>query len=198
MKLFLLSSLVFSFQAFAQVYKKVPVVNHSKSTAEVVEVKLLSAKDVSAIGEFGNFEDRHIEITLGIKAIASLCESMKEIELLPAQSSLDSDLNPSDFYLRVNTSWEDGCATGSSGNPEYIKYVVKYWLDQRPASDAGKPWRKPDFFAKSNIRHFSFDSGMLGGLNRWKLYKLNYGNLKDVKFDYVKQFSFVQGQVVEQ
>ena len=31
------------------------------------------------------------------------------------------------------------------------------------------------------------------GLNTWELYRMDYGNLGKVKWDFVKQYAFVQG-----
>lgn len=196
--LFLVFCLIFSAQSFAQTYKAVPTITTRNTSSEVLEVKKLSSKVVVETGEHGNYENRSVEITLGIEAVASACEKVKDIEYLPSQSSLDSALNPSDFYLRVNTKWKKDCATGSYGKPEHLKLVLKYSIDQRPVSESGKPWSAPDFYANEQIHHLSFDSGMMGGYNRWKLYKLDYSDLNNVKFDYVKQYSYVQGQAIDQ
>ena len=54
------------------------------------------------------------------------------------------------------------------------------------------------FVANGSVRHLSFDSGTKGGFNRWQMYRLDFTKLDDVKFEFVKQFTYVQGQVVDQ
>ena len=190
MKLLIL--LLLTTSAMASKYEMVQVVHNRASTADVLEVKKLSAVLKKELTPGGHFENATLVLTVGLKVIASACENIVNVETLPSQRSLDSVLNPSDFYFRVTTKWKDGCATGSFGDPKFIKFERKFHIGQRPGSEAGKPWPKTTGFA---VRHFSFDIGMMGGFNRWGLFELDYSDLDDVKFSHVKNYTYVQGEV---
>lgn len=180
-------------QTSVSAYTPLAVTGKRLAIAEIRNVKLLDAKVV--IQTNPNFEDRFIDVTIGLDAIASLCEDMKDVEIVSAQASLDSALNPSDFALQVNTTPIPSCATGSYGPMKSVSFTRRIYVDQRRITEAGKPWPKPNFFANSNIQHLSFRLGMSAGYHQWALYKLDISDLDNVQFTYKKTYSYVQGEV---
>ena len=180
-----------------QNYTRVPVEYNRKTKAKILEVKKLDASVKTEVGKYGNYENRSLVLRLGIKTIASPLENVISVEMVDAQTSLDSGLNPSDYYFRANTLCKPGASVGV-GNPEFVEIELEYSIDQRPASGKDQPWEEPLFMVNSSVRHLSFDSGMMNGFNRWQMYKLDFTKLRDVKFEFVKQFTYVQGQVVDQ
>ncbi len=180
---------------FAQEYRAIDFVAQRHSSAEVLEVVLLSSEVV--IENLTNFQNRSIKITLGVKAIASACEDMRNIEQLSAQRSIDSVLNPTDFYYRVNTNWRPDCATGSYGEPQFLKLDLTYYIGQRPINDRNLPWPAPEFDMGENVRHLNFDIGMIEGYNRLQMHKLDYANIQAPTFEKVKQFGLVQGTILD-
>lgn len=189
--------LFFSTIALGQHYKAAPLVVRAHNTGEITEAKLLDSRVVTEVGPYGNYENRSVEITVGLKTLFSACEEVKDIELVSSQSSLVSALNPTDYYYQVNTLEEPDCMTGSFAPPEYLKLVLKYRVDERPASEAGKPWPKAQFQVNSNIRHLSFNGGMMAGYNQWRMYRIDYADLNNVKMTFVKTYAYVQGESVK-
>lgn len=120
-----------------------------------------------------------VEIEFSLKAVASKCEIYRKLEVVSAQSSLDDGLNPTDLYLRLRTDWEDDCATGSYGDEHTFKAKLKLVR----------------FAGAGNIQYLSFDAGMMGGFNRWLLYRVDLTDLSNIKFQFLKMYSLVQGQI---
>ena len=77
---------------------------------------------------------------------------------------------------------------------------MEYIVGQRPVSERGLPWEKPDpeWMACGGVQYLSFDAGMMGCFNRWRMYRLDFKDPDDVKFGFVKMFSYVQGTVIDQ
>ncbi|MDI6737454.1 MAG: hypothetical protein QME12_02960 [Nanoarchaeota archaeon] len=117
------------------------------------------------------------------------------------QRSIESDLNPTDFYYAVRTERAKGIHGGVSLVPSRIWLDLAFVLESGPlgANLAGKKGKqmKYRFFANENIRHFSFYSGMHYGLHTWKLYRMDYKSPENVKWGFVKQYAFCQGQILE-
>lgn len=101
----------------------------------------------------------------------------------PHQRSVDDELNPTDYYLTLETHTAPGVGTGSGPTPN-----LEFSLD------FGMPWKGS---SAGTIYHLSFAAGMSGGWNRWLLYKLQL-NLENpqASFDYVKTYCYCQGQIV--
>ena len=180
---------------YAQEYRAIDFVAQRQTTADVMEVVMLSSEVI--IENLTHFQNRSLKITLGVKAVASACEDMKNIEQLSAQRSIDSVLNPTDFYFRVNTNWRPDCATGSFGEPQFLKLELNYHVGQRSINDRDLPWPAPDFRMGENVRYLNFDIGMMGGYNRLQMHKLDYANIEAPTFELAKQFSLVQGTVLD-
>jgi hypothetical protein len=193
-KLVLVISLL-STNLYAQEYRAIDFVAQRQTTADVREVVLLSSEVV--IENLTHFQNRSVKIILGVKAVASACEDIKNIEQLSSQRSIDSVLNPTDFYFRVNTNWLPGCSTGSFGEPQFLKLELTYFIGQRSINDRDLPWPAPDFLMGENLRYLNFDIGMMGGYNRLQMYKLDYANIESPTFELTKQFSLVQGTVLD-
>lgn len=179
-----------------RLYKSVPVKYDRRPKADILEVTKLEAIVKTHIDDRRNFETRSLILQFGIQTIASPGENVESIEMIAGQTSLDSSLNPTDFYFRANVRGRTG-ATAGFGSPKYSQIELEYVIDQRRVADQGKPWREPVFTANENVKHLSFDAGMLGGFNRWRMYRLDYKNVNNVMFEFVKLFSYVQGQVVD-
>lgn len=195
------ASLLFSSMSQATdpaLYVDTKVVSKHQTTAAISEVVLLEAKVVSNLVPGGNFENRSYEVVLGITSRASACENFESVQVSGMQASLDADLNPSDFYYRVHTTWLPGCATVSSGKPMYHKIHLSYFIDQRRGTEFGKPWGQPDpaFWNKHfSLKHLHFDAGMERGYNRRTMYRLNLRDLAGAEFDKLKTYSYVQGYI---
>ena len=179
-----------------QKYKRVPVETNRQNYTEILKVLKLDTHVKTEIKESGNYEDRSLVLTLGIKCMGSPLDKMVAVEQVRSQSSLDSSLNPTDYYFQVKTDTRPGIAVGF-GPPKFIKIEIKYIIDQRRASEKDQPWDLPAWRSKENIRHLSFYAGMHSGLHRWRLYKLDITDLEDIKFKFLKEYSFVQGQIVD-
>jgi len=111
--------------------------------------------------------------------------SFSEIKCNPNQRSIDDALNPTDYYLTLETQVAPGIGTGSGPTPD---------LDF--SLDFGMPWKGS---SSGTIYHLSFTAGMSGGWNRWLLYKLqlNLENPEQVQFEYLKTYCYCQGRIVE-
>jgi len=180
-----------------QKYKPIELISNRKTYADISDVKLLDSEIKTYVNEFGTFEERDLKLILGIECIASACEEMTSVELADCQRSLDNMLNPTDFYYRVNTEWELGCVTGSYGNPQFLELELKEHIDQRKVEEKAEPWAKPSPDRYGSVHHLSFYSGMLGGFQTWAMYKLDMRDIKNVTLEFVKRYSYVQGESID-
>lgn len=175
-------------------YTPVKVITTRDSAADVLDVKLLDSKVVTKVDEWGNNENRSVIITIGLEAVASACETFSDVKSFGTQTSIESAL-PSDYYFTLPTTWKVGCATGSYGEPQLLSFDLEFEVDQRKATEVGKPWSSPKWVANGSIKHLSFYKAMRGGYNVWSLYRLDMTDLNNVKFDFKKDYSYVQGEV---
>lgn len=177
-------------------YTEIRVQGAYASKAAIQNVVHLESRVIRTVGP--HYENREIEIVLGIASVATVCESVKSIIQFDGQRSLDAYLNPSDTYFRVLTNWKPGCATNTYGKPQLNKIRLRYFVDQREASHSSEPWpTSPAFWDKNvAIKFFSFDIGMMAGFNRWNLYRLDMLDINNPKFEFKKTFTYVQGESV--
>lgn len=181
----------------ANEYVNIPVVQKKVTSAAVKNVVLLDSNVILERSE--SHEDKYVVINLGIEAFTSACEKINSIEYVSSQASLLSNLNPSDSTIRVNTSWQKDCATGAYGDPQFVKFPLKFWISQRPIAEIGKPWPAPwRPIGNDRVQHFSFEAGMLGGRNQLLLFKLDFSEPTKVTLSLVKKFAYVQGEVINQ
>lgn len=174
-------------------YKPVEVSYERKTKSEILKVEMLGSS--IKIEDEGDFQSRYLVLKLGLKCLGSPLENVIAVESVDVQRSLDST-DPTDFYYRAVTFCKEGFSAGY-GEPEFIEIELKYFIDQRDASEKDKEWQDPTLRKNECINHLSFDSGMFKGYNTWRMYKLDLGNLKNVKFEFVKLFAYVQGEVVD-
>lgn len=181
--------------AFAQTYSEVKVSSDFNPAVRVESVKILETKVETAVDKWGNFENRSLRVTFGLEVYHGACQSVSEVKLMNVQSSLESSVNGSDLYYAVIAPGKKGClAVGHA--PHFIKFTKVFSIDQREASEAGKPWPAPLWLAKGGaITHFSFHESMKYGINYWKLYRLDITDLQNVKFEFKKSYAYVQGEV---
>ncbi|MBI4441313.1 hypothetical protein HY639_04035 [Candidatus Woesearchaeota archaeon] len=176
-------------------YRKVPVSTAKHNDLEILEIKLMESKVKTELK--GRYEDRLLLLTLGITCVGSPLAKVTHVEQVSCQASIASCLNPTDFYFRVMTKCKPGIAAGY-GRPEQIKFGLEFYVDQRPATELGNPWGPVAGFNLVGCdRHLSFDVGMKGGYNFWRMYHLDYRNPENIKFDFVKEYCYVQGQVMD-
>jgi len=180
-----------------QKYKSIELIYNRNTDAGVSDVKLLDSKIKTEVNKYGTYEERDLKLILGIECIASACEEMTSIELVDCQRSLDDVLNPTDFYYRVNTEWEPGCATGSYGNPQFLELELQEHIDQRIVEEKDNPWDKPSPDRAGSVHHLSFYSGMLGGFQTWAMYKLDMKDIENVTLEFVKRYAYVQGKSID-
>jgi hypothetical protein len=184
--------------ATSEEYRSFELTRNEPNSADIAEVKWLGTRVAEEETASRTFENRFIVATIGLQAVASDCEDVQGIERTLDQSSLESKLVPSDTYIRVVTAWRAGCESSSAGSPQLVKFEVKYFIDQRPIAQKGQPWPAPVLAEGDATRYFSFDSGMIDGHERWALYRLDYADLRNVKFDFKKTYGYVQGQAIAQ
>jgi hypothetical protein len=165
-------------------------------TGSIMTVKLVSAATEVEVDKWKLHENRFVTVTLEMSAAASRCAIPIAVEVSGGQASLESPLNPTDSYYRLVLKEKEGC---NSFGEDVItaRTQLKYFVGQRGIADQGKPWGAPNWRLKGEAtRQLSFDAGMLYGYNQWKLYRLDFTNLDDVKFEFKKQYSYVQGESV--
>lgn len=175
-------------------YKGLPFKVAKDSFASVLEAKLLGSELKEEKKD--KYEARSLIIRLGLECSYLPCETLSSIELLHTQSSLDSELNPSDFYFAIRTDKGKGPFGGMVPLVEHLMFEFPFHISARSLNAKCKTWKEPQFASNENIRHFSFYSGMDFGCHTWVLYKLDYKNINKPSFEFVKRYAYVQGESV--
>lgn len=175
-------------------YKTLPFKIANNSFASVLEAKLLGSELKEEKKD--KYEARNLIIRLGLECTFFPSETLSSIELLNRQSSLDSELNPSDFYFAVRTERNEGAHGGEVFLVEHLLFEYPFHISARSLNAKCKIWKEPQFASNENTRHFSFYSGMDFGCHTWVLYKLDYKNINKPSFEFVKRYAYVQGESV--
>jgi hypothetical protein len=161
------------------VYSPCALALDKRTYGNVEEVTLLASQ--IQVKRVGRTDQKTLILTLGLKTSASSWTqaTITGVEQLRGQRSLDFQLNPTDHYFQLLTSVAPGAGTGSGPTPN-IKFDLSFSV-----MDGGTDGRE---------HYLSFKTGMLGGFNRWKLYKLDFTDPEKPTLTYVKTYSYVQGQ----
>jgi len=176
-------------------YRSVPVVYAIPNPSiELTKAELLDAQVYTEVK--GNYENQMLKVVIGLDVVAWGNAPVTGVEVTSAQRSIDYVLNPTDTYYRVTRGAGSGISVGASR--QQISFEQHYYLQQRPVSDVGKPWKafQPTQLEPAK-RYLNFDAGMLGGYNRWSLHELDYSQPTAVKLTFKKLYSYVQGQVLD-
>ena len=155
-----------------------PVTNVTLVNQEIVEEKT------------GPFINRKARITLGVTTLAHQCTKSFELKVVSAQASLSDALNPTDLYLRVVPKESDCGAVAGMGSERNLEVQHSIHLDQRLAGEPAGPLPDLEY---GRIYHLNFDIGMLGGFNRWGMYRLDLSDLAEITLSHVKNYTYVQG-----
>lgn len=194
---FLLAVVLASAPAVADDYTSVPLNYLRTLSADVTAVKLLDSKVVVETIAEGRTQNQYAVVTLGVDSLPDNCRVVTGVDEFGGQASLESDMNPTDEYYRVHVRLKSpDCMSVSAGPAVHSKIDLKFFVQQRFAP-FDQPWPAPSWTANESVHQLSFDSGMMGGLNRWLLYRLDYTDPANVKFEFKKQYSYVQGQAVD-
>ena len=193
-KILFAASLVFvvPFARAADDRKVVPLLKFLNiAKADISDVQLLESKQ--DIRKMGNYEHRYLILKIGVKAVNWGNGEITGLQPISGQTSLDSPLNPTDLYYRLLKKESQEISVGSS--IENVSVELAFFVDSRDASESGKPWTSTpkESIKKEFTRYLNFDAGMAGGVNRWKLYHVNYSDLDNVKFTYKKTYASIQG-----
>ncbi|MEK6864048.1 MAG: hypothetical protein AABX27_02055 [Nanoarchaeota archaeon] len=172
-------------------YIQLPVEYASNSFAMADKAVLLSAETKTV--KTSRIESLNLIAKVGLECLCYDYETPVSIDCLWGQRSIDSELNTTDFYYAIRTKREKGVHGGQRLRSENVELDLLFSI----SSENSRKNKGKKFWFNENIRHFSFYSGMHYGLNTWELYRMDYGNLGKVKWDFVKQYAFVQGQIVE-
>jgi hypothetical protein len=174
-----------------QYYDSVDIEYHEHNAANVLDVILLRA-DMRVTRE-GDFSNRYLDIDLGIECEAWYTDDIRSIELVSSQASIDSTINPSDFYYRVLTSQNRQYMSHgpeSRSRTELLRMELKRNVRSELTDTPEDTWRGQ----AGDIHHLSFYSGMELGYETWMLYRLDFRNPDKTTWDFIKRSTYAQGQ----
>lgn len=140
---------------------------------------------IDGVKLLGVDRDQNAEVTvvLGLTTRPLATERVVGVEMdgALAQRNLTSELNPTDLYFRLRTQSPEGVATFLTAGPEQR---VRFRL---PVSRG----------EHSPVYTLSFDAGMEGGLQRWRLYRLDLRDPSRVRLRYVRTYTYVEGRAID-
>lgn len=165
-------------------------------SAWVENVELVESKKVSQPSPRSAYEDQHLIVSLAIVLVHNVCVTVKDIMTLNDQTSLESQVSPTDSYFTVTVSRIPNCNNLSSMKRETFYADLDFIISQRTLGSS-EPFREfPAIDAGERKPYFSFDAGPDLGKARWRMYQLDYSNSDKVSWKFKRFYSYVQGKVV--
>ena len=182
----------------SQNYRLVPVTYKKKDDdTRILHVQKLDAT-IKAEHSHRDSELGYLELRLLLTYACAPDVAVTSIDEVSSQKSLESAASASDRYFRPGNVWLSDIDTIQLPKSEFsiLETKLRFLIGERPASEHEKEWSH--MLPSEGVQHLSFYAGMKDGFNWWRMYRLDYSKLQDVKFDFIKQFAYVSGQAVNE
>lgn len=143
--------------------------------------------------------DGKLILSFDLETVGGLGDTVGAVELVSAQSSVESRVNFSqDFYFRTQEGAQDHA---SAAKPQIAALMpsdsVRFEFVPIRLANKGMETIVPAQLNRPYIAYLNFDGGMLQGFNTWKMYRLEVKEDLTTSFELVKTYAYVQGKAVE-
>ena len=160
----------------SQNYRLVQVTYKKKDDdTRILDVKKLDAT-IKAEHSHRDSELGYLELRLLLTYACAPDVAVNSIDEVSSQRSLESEASASDRYFRPGTVMLSDIDTTKSPKSELLETKLRFLIGERPASEHEKEWSH--MLPSEGVQHLSFYAGMKDGFNWWRIYLLDYSNLR--------------------